>query len=221
MPVAGLGSHGGKPALIILIGAPGAGKGTQAGLLAEHYHLKHLSTGDLLRAAVAAGSELGNCAKSFMESGRLVPDDVITRVVLDYLKGHPEQGVLLDGFPRTVGQAEGLASAMSSYDARVLSIDVPDEDVVDRLSSRRVCKSCGRIYNPALGLQPPEGRCLCGSELIQREDDKPDTIAKRLMVYHAQTEPLIEYYSRLNLMVRVDGTGSPRSIFIRLQSALG
>ncbi len=207
--------------ILVLMGSPGAGKGTQAKFLANHYHLTHLSTGDLLRGAVAAGSELGKTAKSFMEAGKLVPDDVITDVVLDYLKGHAEQGILLDGYPRTIAQAKGFGVATQNDHLKAVSLDICDEDAVDRLSSRRVCSQCGRVYNPTFGLEPPAGRCQCGGSLIQRVDDRPDTILKRLMVYHAQTEPVIDYYSHQGLMARVDGAGDPADVFNRLKEVIG
>jgi len=207
--------------IVILMGSPGAGKGTQAKLLAEQYHLRHLSTGDLLRSAVAEGSELGLKAKSFMDSGRLVSDDVILGVVLDYLKGHSSDGLLLDGFPRTIAQAEGLTPALVNDQVRVISLEVPDDTVVDRLSSRRVCSLCNRVYNPALGLQPPDGKCLCGGELIQRDDDRPDTVAKRLMVYHAQTEPVIRFYEKQNIVNRIKGDDAPGNVLQRIKEAIG
>jgi len=146
---------------------------------------------------------------------------VIIGVVLDYLKGHATDGILLDGFPRTIAQAEGLEKAMSGENVQVVSIDVPDEEVVDRLSSRRVCVSCGRVYNPALGLQPPGGKCLCGGEITQRDDDKADTILKRLMVYHFQTEPVIEFYQKRGSAHRIPGVGTPAQVFERIREAIG
>lgn len=160
-------------------------------------------------------------AKSFMDSGRLVPDEVITELVLEYLKGHSSDGVLLDGFPRTINQAQGLNSALSNDRCLVVSIDVPDEEVAERLSSRRVCGSCGRVYNPALGLNPKGSACECGGALIQRDDDRPDTVAKRLMVYHAQTEPVLGFYAGLGKLKRVNGTGAPEMVFDRLREAIG
>jgi len=213
--------HALKRLILILIGSPGAGKGTQANLLSGHYRLQHLSTGDLLRAAVAAGSELGLKAKSFMDAGRLVSDDVILGVVLDYLKGHSSDNILLDGFPRTIAQAEGLAPAIVGDHVKVISLDVPDDEIVGRLSSRRVCGSCGRVYNTEFGLQPTDGKCICGGEIIQREDDRPDTVGKRLMVYHAQTEPVIRYYEKQKAVVRVKGDGSPGDVFQRIKEAIG
>jgi len=200
------------------MGPPGAGKGTQAQKLATHYGLKHLSTGDLLRAAVAEGSELGIKAKEFMNSGKLVPDDVITGVVLDYIHNHRYQGLLLDGFPRTVGQAEGLSTAIKRENMKAVTIDLADDTVIKRLSARRVCRICGWIYSDS---QPgATGICECGGELYQREDDKPETIANRLVVYHAQTKPVIEFFRNHTGIVEIDGSGKPDEVFSRIRAAL-
>ena len=205
---------------MILLGAPGAGKGTQAERLVRDYSLKHLSTGDLLRAAVAEGSELGDRAKSYMDAGQLVPDEVILGIIRDYLQTHAGEGVLFDGFPRTVAQAEGLDRLVKNGRLRALSILVPDEEVISRLSARRVCRSCGRVYNLAFGILPEGDGCRCGGELYQRDDDRAETIARRLEVYHAQTEPVIDYYRRRGLLVEVDGLGGPDEVYARIGDAL-
>ncbi len=204
--------------IVILMGPPGAGKGTQAQKLASHYGLKHLSTGDLLRASVAEGKELGLKAKEFMNAGKLVPDSVITRVVLEYIHSHRYQGLLLDGFPRTVPQAAGLEGAVKRENVKVVSLNLSDEEVIKRLSARRVCRICGWVYSES---QPGgAGTCECGGELYQREDDKPATIAHRLEVYHAQTWPVIDFYQKNGGVVEVDGIGNPDEVFARIQEAL-
>lgn len=206
--------------ILILLGAPGAGKGTQAEKLVERYKLNHLSTGDLLRAAVADGSELGKLAKGFMNAGQLVPDDVILGIINDYLKEHSNQGILFDGFPRTVAQAEGLDQILAGGDVKTLSLSVDDKAVINRLSARRVCRKCGKVYNPALGILPDGDNCKCGGEIYQRDDDKAETIANRLKVYHDQTEPVISYYGKKGQLASVQGTGTPDEVFSRIREIL-
>jgi len=200
------------------MGPPGAGKGTQAQKIAAHYGLKHLSTGDLLRAAVAEGSDLGLKAREYMNAGKLVPDDVITGVVLDYIRAHRYQGILLDGFPRTVNQASGLSSAINPDNVKTICIDLQDEEVIKRLSARRVCRLCNWIYSES---QPGNtGTCECGGELYQRDDDKAETIAHRLKVYHAQTIPVIDFFKNISSVVEVNGMGNPDEVFARIRVAL-
>ncbi|MFC2150426.1 adenylate kinase [Calditrichota bacterium] len=208
--------------IIILLGAPGAGKGTQAEKLVGEYGLQHLSTGDLLRAAVREGTDLGKTAKGYMEAGKLLPDEIIIGVIKDYLDTHKPDGVLFDGFPRTVGQAEGLDVILAGKTYQVVSIEVYDKAVIERLSARRVCKSCGRVFNPALGIMPPGERCDCvdNGEIYQRDDDKAETISKRLEVYHEQTQPVMLYYRSKNLGLEVDGSGTPDQVFDRIRKAL-
>ncbi len=207
--------------ILILLGAPGAGKGTQAERISEGYNLRHLSTGDLLRGAVAEGSELGRMAKGYMDAGELVPDDVILGIIRDYLHDHAGEGILFDGFPRTLTQAEGLDRLIEGYELKALALEVPDEVVVERLSSRRVCRECGKIFNPAAGIMPDGDRCTeCGGEVYQRDDDRPETIRQRLEVYHNQTEPIIDYYKRRGLLVEIEGRGDPDEIFNRVRKAL-
>lgn len=198
---------------LILLGPPGAGKGTQAALIAKEYDIAHISTGDMLRAAVKQGTELGRRAESFMTKGELVPDEVVIGIVAERLR-QPEysKGYMLDGFPRTVAQAEALDKALSQSGERldaVLSFEVPDGEVVRRLGGRRVCEKCGATYGAV-----ESDKCeKCGGALITRADDQPDAIARRLQVYRAQTEPLIDYYDRTGILVRIPATGSVEEIF--------
>ena len=201
---------------LILVGPPGAGKGTQAERLTEDFGLPYYATGNILRDAVANGTELGKQAKEHMDAGGLVPDDVIIGVILEALAAdEAANGFLLDGFPRTVPQADALGGALQKAGRKisaVLLIDVPDEEVVRRLSGRRVSKS-GRVYH--VDFDPPKhpDRCdIDGSALIQRDDDKPETIRKRLAVYHDQTEPLVDYYESRDLLRRFDGTRTPTEV---------
>ena len=199
---------------LILLGPPGAGKGTQAERLREDFGLPHISTGDMLRAQVAAGSELGTRAKRYMDEGSLVPDEVIVGMIVQRVSDPDAgDGFLLDGFPRNEAQADALAGALGGLDRRltaVLAIEVADEELVRRLSGRRVCvKNPAHIYH--VEFDPPKHEGVCdqdGSRLIQREDDREEVIRRRLEVYHAQTEPLIEFYDRAGLLRRVDGRRS-------------
>jgi adenylate kinase len=202
---------------LILVGPPGAGKGTQAEKLTEDFGLPYFATGNILRAAVADGTELGKKAKEYMDAGELVPDDVIIGVILEALKGEEaSDGFLLDGFPRTVPQADALGDALQKVGRKlsgVLLIDVPDDEVVKRLSGRRTCVKSGHTYH--VDFDPPKHDEVCdqdGSRLVQRDDDQPDTIRKRLAVYHEQTEPLVEYYEGRDLLRRFDGSRSPTDV---------
>lgn len=197
---------------IILLGAPGAGKGTQAESIKSKFPIAHISTGDILRANVKAGTELGKNAKKFMDSGKLVPDEVIVGMMESRLR-EPDckEGFMLDGFPRTTPQAEALDVLLKklgiSLDA-VVELDVSDDVVVKRLTSRRVCKSCGEIYNTVFKPAKVEGVCdKCGGPVIQRDDDKESVIRNRLSVFHQQTAPLIEYYRHQGILATVDATG--------------
>jgi adenylate kinase len=209
---------------LILVGPPGAGKGTQAEKLTEDFGLPYYATGNILRDAVGEGTELGKKAKEYMDKGDLVPDDVIIGVILEALASEEAaDGFLLDGFPRTVPQADALGEALEKVGrsiSGVLLIDVPDDEVVKRLSGRRVSKS-GRVYH--VDFDPPkhEDRCdIDGSPLIQRDDDKPETIRKRLDVYHEQTEPLVDYYEQRNLLRRFDGTRSPTDVHDHIRATV-
>ncbi|MGO9614661.1 MAG: adenylate kinase [Dissulfurispiraceae bacterium] len=211
---------------IVLLGAPGAGKGTQAKKLVEKYALPQISTGDLLRAAVAAGSSLGKEARSFMDKGELVPDRVVLGMVEERLKQDDcKKGYILDGFPRNTAQAESLDKMLDSLKmslSAALSVDVPFEDLMKRLTGRRTCKACGQMYNVYSSPSKKEGVCdKCGGELFQRGDDKEETIKKRLEVYNAQTAPLIDYYSKKGILKAVAGTGSIDGIFKMVSEALG
>ncbi len=206
---------------LVLLGPPGAGKGTQAALIAKEYDIPHISTGDMLRAAVKQGTGLGRRAESYMTKGELVPDEVVIGVVAERLRQPEyEKGYMLDGFPRTVAQAEALDRALSESGDRldaVLSFEVPDEEVVRRLGGRRVCEKCGATYGAVEG-----DTCeKCEGKLITRADDQPDAIARRLQVYRAQTEPLIGYYERTGILVRVPATGSVEEIFGLVKEKLG
>jgi adenylate kinase len=210
---------------LILLGPPGAGKGTQAERLTDDFNLPYIATGNMLRAAVAAESELGKQAKKFMDAGELVPDEVITGVILEAIQT-PEalDGFLLDGFPRTVAQADALQAGLEAADRHLTAailIDVPDEEVVRRMSGRRVSVKTQRVYH--IEFDPPkhEGRCdVDGSRLVQREDDKPETVRHRLEVYHQQTAPLISYYEDLGLLRRFDGTRSPTEVHDHIRATI-
>jgi adenylate kinase len=211
---------------IVLLGAPGAGKGTQAKKLIEKYGIPQISTGDLLRAAVAAGTPLGKEAKSYMDKGELVPDSVVLGMVQERLKQDDcKKGYILDGFPRNTAQAEALDKMLAALNMSLtgaLSVDVPFEDLMKRLTGRRTCKACGQMYNVYFGPPKKEGTCdKCGGELFQRDDDKEATIKKRLEVYTAQTEPLIGYYKNKGIVKSVAGTGSIDEIFKKVCEALG
>ncbi len=210
---------------LILLGPPGAGKGTQAERLTDDFNLPYIATGNILRAAVAAETELGMKAKGFMDAGGLVPDEVITGVILEAVGG-PEarDGFLLDGFPRTIGQAEALGAGLEALDRHltaVILINVPDEEVMRRMSGRRVSVKTGRVYHVEFDPPKHEGRCdVDGSRLVQRDDDKPATVKHRLEVYHDQTAPLISYYEDRGLLRRFDGTRSPTEVHDHIRATV-
>jgi adenylate kinase len=198
---------------LILFGPPGVGKGTQAKLLAEDFAVPHISTGDMLRVAAAEGTDLGKKAKAIMDAGRLVPDDVMIGIVRQVLSSpRTAGGFILDGFPRTEDQAKALATIFRELritQYRVLNLEVDDEEIIRRLGSRLMCRAEGRIFNSETDGVARDARCPeCGGELVQRDDDRPDTVRERLQVYHAQTAPVIEFYRAAGVVVDVDGTNS-------------
>src|SRR4030042_3367553 len=210
---------------IVLLGAPGAGKGTQAKKLIEKNGIPQISTGDLLRAAVSAGTALGKEAKSYMDKGELVPDSVVLGMVGERLKQDDcKKGYILDGFPRNTAQAEALDKMLAALNMSLtgaVSVDVPFEDLMKRLTGRRTCKACGQMYNIYFNAPKKEGACdKCGGELFQRDDDKEETIKKRLEVYNAQTAPLMDYYGKKGTGKAVQGTGNIDDIFKKVCEVL-
>jgi adenylate kinase len=202
---------------IVLLGPPGSGKGTQAKMIADKYNVKHVSTGDILRENVRNGTDLGVEAKKYMDAGQLVPDSVLIGIIKDRLaKPDMKNGWMLDGYPRTIPQAEAMEQILPSIGQKldvVLNIDVPDEELVGRLSGRRMCK-CGASYHIQFNKPKVEGVCdVCGQALYHRDDDKAEAIMKRLDAYHKQTQPLIDYYSKKGLTANINGTGDIKAIF--------
>lgn len=211
---------------IIMLGAPGAGKGTQAKKIADKYKIPHISTGDIFRANIKEGTELGLKAKQFMDQGLLVPDEVTIGMLLDRIhQADCENGYVLDGFPRTIPQAESLTKALGEMGEQIdfaIDVDVPDENIVNRMSGRRACLKCGATYHVTFAPPKKEGICdVCGSELVLRDDDKPETVQKRLSVYHEQTQPLIEYYKKAGVLHSVDGTQEMEAVFAGITAILG
>lgn len=206
---------------IIFLGAPGAGKGTQAEIIAEKYNIPTISTGNIIREALKNGTEMGLKAKAYTEAGQLVPDEVVIGIIKERLaKGDCENGFILDGFPRTIPQAEAL-DAMGIVINKVVDIEVPDEAIAERMTGRRVCPDCGASYHLINKKPAKEGICdSCGAALIQRKDDAPETVADRLKVYHDQTEPLKGYYEKTGKLEIVEGLGSVADITARVIKAL-
>ena len=203
---------------IIMLGAPGAGKGTQAKMIADKFNIPHISTGDIFRANIKNGTELGKKAKEFMDKGQLVPDELTVEILLDRVANDDcKNGYVLDGFPRTIPQADVLDKELTKLGDKVdfaINVDVPDENIVRRMSGRRACLKCGATYHIEHIPPKQEGICdKCGSELVQRDDDKPETVQNRLTVYHEQTQPLIEYYDKKNILKSVDGTKDMQEVF--------
>ena len=211
---------------IIMLGAPGAGKGTQAKKIAERYSIPHISTGDIFRANIKNGTELGKKAKAYMDKGALVPDELVVDLVVDRFK-NPDcaHGYVLDGFPRTIPQAEALDAALNAIGETVdfaINVEVPDENIINRMSGRRACAGCGATYHIKYNPTKVEGICdNCGEKLILREDDKPETVKNRLLVYHDQTQPLIDFYSKKSVLAEVDGTKDMDDVFKAIVNILG
>ncbi len=211
---------------IIMLGAPGAGKGTQAKKIAEKYGIPHISTGDIFRANIKNGTELGKKAKTYMDEGLLVPDELVVDLVVDRVQQEDcKNGYVLDGFPRTIPQAEALDKALAELGEKMdyaINVEVPDENIVNRMSGRRACVGCGATYHIVHAPTKVENICdTCGGELILRDDDKPETVLKRLGVYHEQTQPLIQYYTDKDILVEVDGTVDLKDVFKAIVNILG
>ncbi|SCX87325.1 Adenylate kinase [Lachnospiraceae bacterium XBB2008] len=211
---------------IVMLGAPGAGKGTQAKMIAEKYGIPHVSTGDIFRANIKNGTDLGREAKSYMDKGELVPDELTVRILLDRVaQDDCKNGYVLDGFPRTIPQAETLKKELDRLGESIdyaIDVDVPDENIVKRMGGRRACVTCGATYHVEHIPPKKEGICdVCGGELILRDDDKPETVQNRLNVYHTQTQPLIDFYTAEGVLKTVDGTQDMKDVFNAIVSILG
>lgn len=211
---------------IVMLGAPGAGKGTQARMISEKFGIPHISTGDIFRANLKNGTELGKKAKSYMDQGILVPDELTCDLVVDRItKEDCANGYILDGFPRTIPQAEALTAALEKLGTAIdyaIDVDVPDESIVYRMGGRRACPSCGATYHVRFNPPKEEDICdTCGAKLILRDDDKPETVQKRLDVYHKQTQPLIAYYTEKGILHKVDGTQKMNEVFNVILTCLG
>ena len=211
---------------IIMLGAPGAGKGTQAKKISEKYQIPHISTGDIFRANIKNGTELGKKAKTYMDQGLLVPDELVVDLVVDRVNQDDcANGYVLDGFPRTIPQAEALDAALAKLGQKVdyaINVEVPDENIVNRMSGRRACVDCGATYHIVYAPTKVENICdKCGGTLILRDDDKPETVQKRLNVYHDQTQPLIDYYTSQGILRTVDGTVDIDDVFRAITEFLG
>ena len=211
---------------IIMLGAPGAGKGTQAKKIADKYQIPHISTGDIFRANIKEGTELGKKAKSYMDQGQLVPDELTLELIMDRFQNPDcKNGYVLDGFPRTIPQAEALTEALAKKGETIdyaINVEVPDENIINRMGGRRACLACGSTYHIVYAPTKVEGICdRCGEKLVLRDDDKPETVKNRLNVYHDQTQPLIEYYTKQGKLAEVDGTQSMEDVFNAIVKILG
>ena len=211
---------------IIMLGAPGAGKGTQAKKIAAQYAIPHISTGDIFRANIKNNTELGQKAKTYMDKGELVPDSLVVDLIMDRFKeADCANGYVLDGFPRTIPQAEALDNALKANGEKVdfaINVEVPDENIINRMSGRRACVGCGATYHIKYNPTKVEGVCdACGEKLILRDDDKPETVKNRLSVYHEQTQPLIDYYNKAGVLAEVDGTKDMEDVFKDIVNILG
>ena len=210
---------------IVMLGAPGAGKGTQAKMISEKYGIPHISTGDIFRANIKENTELGQKAKEYMDQGLLVPDELTVDLVIDRLSQDDcKKGYILDGFPRTIPQAEALDAALAKRGEKMdfaIDVDVPDENIISRMSGRRACTGCGATYHIVYNPSKKGDVCeVCGETLILRDDDKPETVQKRLTVYHDQTQPLIDYYTGQNILKTVDGTQDMNDVFAAITEIL-
>lgn len=211
---------------IIMLGAPGAGKGTQAKQIADKYSIPHISTGDIFRANLKEGTELGKKAKEYMDQGLLVPDELTCDLVMDRISQEDcKNGFVLDGFPRTIPQAEALDAALSKIGQKMdyaIDVDVPDDNIINRMSGRRACLNCGATYHIVSIPTKVEGVCdRCGNQVVLRDDDQPETVKKRLEVYHAQTQPLIDYYKKQDILKTIDGTQPMEQVFDAIVEILG
>ena len=211
---------------IIMLGAPGAGKGTQAKKIAAQYSIPHISTGDIFRANIKNNTELGQKAKTYMDKGELVPDSLVVDLIMDRFKeADCANGYVLDGFPRTIPQAEALDNALKANGEKVdfaINVEVPDENIINRMSGRRACVGCGATYHIKYNPTKVEGVCdACGEKRILRDDDKPETVKNRLSVYHEQTQPLIDYYNKAGVLAEVDGTKDMEDVFKDIVNILG
>jgi adenylate kinase len=211
---------------IIMLGAPGAGKGTQAKKIADLCKVPHISTGDIFRANIKQGTELGKKAKTYMDAGELVPDELVCDLVVDRIQ-HDDctEGFILDGFPRTIPQAEALTNALNAIEQKMeyaLNIDVPDENIIHRMAGRRACVGCGATYHVEFNPPKVQDVCdVCGEALVLRDDDKPETVMNRLNVYHEQTKPLIDYYEKQGIVHTIDGTQTMDQVFSDIRKILG
>ena len=211
---------------IVMLGAPGAGKGTQAKMIAEKYGIPHVSTGDIFRANIKNGTELGKEAKQYMDQGKLVPDELTVKILLDRVaQDDCKNGYVLDGFPRTIPQANVLDEALTKLGDKIdyaVNVDVPDDNIINRMGGRRACVACGATYHIVYNAPKTEGICdVCGKELIIRDDDQPETVKNRLKVYHEQTQPLIDFYTKKGVLKTVDGTVDMKDVFAAIVAILG
>ena len=211
---------------IIMLGAPGAGKGTQAKKIADLCKVPHISTGDIFRANIKQGTELGKKAKTYMDAGELVPDELVCDLVVDRIQqDNCTEGFILDGFPRTIPQAEALTNALNAIEQKMeyaLNIDVPDENIIHRMAGRRACVGCGATYHVEFNPPKVQDVCdVCGEALVLRDDDKPETVMNRLNVYHEQTKPLIDYYEKQGIVHTIDGTQTMDQVFSDIRKILG
>ena len=211
---------------LIMLGAPGAGKGTQAKRIAAKYGIPHISTGDIFRANIKNGTELGKKAQTYMDQGLLVPDELVCDLVVDRIQQSDcEKGYVLDGFPRTIPQAAALTAALEKLGTGIdyaINVEVPDANILNRMGGRRACLGCGATYHVEFNPPKQEGVCdTCGAELVLRDDDKPETVQKRLDVYHEQTQPLIDYYTKAGKLAEVDGTKDMDDVFAAIVDLLG